>query len=128
VTTRPPPAIRVLIVRIIASPTLEPARRSSTRGINMLLKILSEIVMKPSRGMTHSSLFNQTLKTFLLSSHASQIFVFFTTQSIIHKVHSDTESRVGIAVNLKKMCLNTGTMRKIIKGTSTRRTKSRFGS
>lgn len=37
----PPPAIRELIVLTIASPALEPNRRSSIIGISMLWKVMS---------------------------------------------------------------------------------------
>lgn len=39
--TLPPPAIRELMVLIIASPALEPERRSSKIGISMLWTIIS---------------------------------------------------------------------------------------
>ena len=95
-----PPAIRVLIVRMIASPAADD--RSSWIGISIDW-IMQQTISRMDTWTccrTHSALPNQTLERILLPPKSRQILPFLATQLVHHEVHTHAQPGIRVFVHL----------------------------
>lgn len=98
-TSRRPPAIRVLIVLMMASPRV--ALRSSKMGKSIVYALLAKGEIKPTNE-TYPAFLDKPLKGLFFFAYPGKILVFFTGVRVQEMVHADSEARIQGAIHLGK--------------------------